>query len=65
MKFTKNLDLLGRILRLVISAILFGLSYKFSSWILLLAGLFTLAEALFSWCLLFAIFGINHCRLKK
>lgn len=57
----KNLDTLGRLIRLAISAVLFYLSAEFKSKFLLLAAAFTLFEALFSWCVLYQILGINHC----
>jgi Protein of unknown function (DUF2892) len=35
------------------------------SWIALIAGLFTLFEALMSWCVLYQILGKSECPVKK
>lgn len=63
--FQKNLDKFGRILRLIASLVLFAFGILYDSKWLLLFGLFALIEAFSSWCLLFAIFGINTCKVKK
>lgn len=60
----KNLSTQGRLLRLGIAIILFGLAWFYWSWILLGFGLFTLYEAVASWCILYQIFGINSCSIK-
>lgn len=65
MKLQKNLNLSGRLLRGAFAVILFVLATIYSSYTLLFAAIFCLFEALFSWCALFQIFGINQCRIKK
>jgi len=63
--FKKNLNTQGRVLRLAVSAILLALGlYTNSKW-LLAFSLFTFLEFLFSFCILFALLGINHCKIKK
>ena len=55
--FTKNLGTRDRIFRFIGALVFLGLAYWLSSWLLLAAGLFTLFEALFSWCILYQILG--------
>jgi hypothetical protein len=63
--FKKNLNTSGRVIRLAVSATLlaFGI-YTGSKWLLALS-LFTFLEFLFSFCVVFALFGINQCKVKK
>lgn len=61
----KNLDLSGRLLRLGLSIVLFILAYSSHSFLLLLAAMFTLYEAIASWCIVYQLLGINHCPLDK
>lgn len=61
----KNLDLSGRLLRLGLSLVLFILAYSSHSAVLLLAAMFTLYEAMASWCIVYQLLGINHCPLDK
>jgi hypothetical protein len=60
----KNIGKPDRILRLIVGLILLALAYWNMSWILLLAGIFTLFEALMSWCILYQILGKNSCPRK-
>lgn len=60
-KMRKNIGTADRILRLVIAIILFVLAYIKGSWLLGFFGLFTLFEALFSWCILYQLLGKSSC----
>lgn len=61
----KNLDIQGRIIRLILAVLLFIIAWWQSSWIALGFGLFTLYEAFASWCILFQLLGINHCPIDR
>lgn len=61
----KNIGTKDRLIRLGISLILFALAYWKDSWILLFFALFTLFEALMSWCVLYQILGKSSCPIKK
>jgi hypothetical protein len=61
----KNIGTLDRLIRLSIAVILFIFAFWQKSWIAGLAGLFTLYEALASWCLLYQIIGKNTCPLSE
>jgi hypothetical protein len=60
----KNIGTADRLLRLFIAIVLLFLAYWKGSWVLLIAGLFVLFEAAFSWCVLYQILGKNSCPLK-
>jgi hypothetical protein len=60
----KNIGTPGRILRLTFAVILLGTAWYYSSWILLAAGLFTLFEAFYGWCILYQFLGKNSCDIK-
>ena len=57
----KNIGIHDRILRLIVGIFLLGLAYWVESWILLILGLFSLFEALMSWCIIYQILGKNSC----
>ena len=61
----KNIGTKDRVFRLGLSILL--LSYAAWQWslIALLCGLFTLFEALSSWCVLYQILGKTSCEVKK
>jgi Protein of unknown function (DUF2892) len=61
----KNIGLPDRILRFVIACALFALAYWYSSAVLLIIALFTLYEALASWCVLYQLLGKNSCPIDK
>lgn len=61
MHLKKNIGSQGRLLRLAIAIVLFILAYLEGSWILLVAGAFTLFEAAFSWCIVYQLLGKNSC----
>jgi hypothetical protein len=61
----KNIGTNDRILRLIIAFILFGLAVGFKSLILAAFGLFTLYEALASWCVLYQLIGKNTCPISN
>ena len=60
----KNIGKPDRILRLIVGILLLGWAYWQMSWILLVIGIFTLFEALMSWCILYQILGKNSCPRK-
>ncbi|HEY5236296.1 MAG TPA: DUF2892 domain-containing protein [Rhabdochlamydiaceae bacterium] len=60
----KNIGKPDRILRLIVGILLLGWAYWQMSWVLLVLGLFTLFEALMSWCILYQILGKNSCPRK-
>ena len=60
----KNIGTSGRIVRLLIALVLLGMAYQRHSWLLLLGGIFVLAEAFLSWCIIYQILGINACPRK-
>lgn len=61
----KNIGSSDRILRFALSLILFALAFWQASIILLLFALFTLYEALASWCVLYWILGKSSCPIQK
>lgn len=61
----KNLGTRGRLIRFVMSLLLFVLAWRNQSLLLFGAALFTLYEALASWCVIYQLLGINHCPLDK
>jgi hypothetical protein len=65
MKLKKNLNLSGRLLRGSIAFILLILGLKENSTLLLVASLFVFLEAIFSYCVLFGMLGINQLKKKK
>ncbi len=65
MKLKKNIGTPGRILRFSVALVLFAFAYGLSSWLLLIAALFTVFEAAFSWCVLYQLLGKNSCPIQK
>lgn len=61
----KNIGTPDRLLRLAIAIVLLIFAYWYSSWILLGFGLFTLYEAVASWCVLYQLLGRNSCPIDK
>jgi len=61
----KNIGGKDRIIRFLISVILFVLALHFQSWILLLFAIFTLYEAAASWCALYWLLGKDSCSIEK
>lgn len=61
----KNIGLKDRLLRFSLALVLFGLAIWFQSWVLAIFGLFTLYEALASWCVLYQLIGKNTCPINK
>jgi hypothetical protein len=64
MGMKKNIGKPDRLLRLIVGILLLGCAYWKMSWILLVLALFTLFEALMSWCILYQILGKNSCPRK-
>ena len=71
--FKKNLNTSGRILRFVIAFIFLVLAiWQWgwqSSWLWgcidLMVAIFVFFEAMKSWCVVYHLFGINHCLIDK
>lgn len=63
--FKKNIDDTGRVIRLAIAVALFAIALWQDSWIAALLGVFTLAEAYFSWCVFYQLMGWNSCPINK
>jgi hypothetical protein len=53
-----------RLFRVFIAVFLLIAAYLKSSWILLAFSGFVFFEAIFSWCIVYQIFGRNSCKLK-
>ena len=60
----KNIGMSGRLLRAAIGVALLGYAYFTGSWIAFGFAIFTLFEALASWCVLYQILGKNSCPRK-
>ena len=65
MLFPKNIGPSGRMIRLVIAIILFGVAAWTMSWVFLLIALFVLFESLMSWCVVNHLLGKNSCLINK
>lgn len=65
MKLCKNIGTSGRWMRGGIGAVFLVIAYWKMSWIALVIGLFTLFEAVMSWCILYQILGKSSCPIKK
>jgi hypothetical protein len=65
MKLPKNINTSGRWLRGIIGVLLLVMALWKMSWILLIAGAFTLFEAMMSWCVVYHILGKSSCPIKK
>ncbi len=61
----KNMGTPDRLWRLGLAILFFIAAWYWASLILTLVGLFTLFEALFSWCVVYQLMGKNTCPLKK
>lgn len=61
----KNIGTKDRVFRLGLSVVLFAYAAWQGSWIALLAGIFTLYEAIASWCILYQILGKSSCPIKN
>ncbi|MCE5294902.1 MAG: DUF2892 domain-containing protein [Chlamydiales bacterium] len=64
MLFTKNISNKDRLLRAIFSFILFVGAYLTGSYIMLALALFCLYEAIYSWCVVYALLGKNSCPRK-
>lgn len=61
----KNIGLTDRLIRFALSLLFFGLAWWYASWIFLAVALFTLYEAIASWCVLYQILGKSSCPIDK
>jgi len=59
-----NIGDLDRLGRAIIGAIILALGIQFNSWLGLI-GVIPLMTGLIGWCGLYAVFGINTCKVKK
>ncbi|CDZ80422.1 hypothetical protein BN1013_00934 [Candidatus Rubidus massiliensis] len=57
----KNIGTTDRVTRAILAIILLFLAFWYHSWILAIFGLFTLYEALASWCIFYQLIGKNSC----
>lgn len=57
----KNIGMSDRLVRFIIGVFLLGLAYWAKSWIIFILALFSLFEALMSWCILYQLLGKNSC----
>ena len=64
-KLPKNINSTGRWIRGSIGVLLLAYAYWEMSWIALVIGLFTLFEAMMSWCVVYHILGKSSCPVKK
>jgi len=60
----KNIGFSDRLIRFIIGVILVGGAFLFKSTSLALFGLFTLYEAVASWCILYQLIGRNTCPIN-
>jgi len=61
----KNIGTVDRLIRLTIAILLFAYAWWAGSWLALAFGLFTLYEALASWCVLYQLLGKNSCPIDR
>ena len=61
----KNIGSADRIIRLILGVILIALGIGSINPVLMIAGIFSVYEAVSSWCVFYAILGRNTCPLKK
>ncbi|MBA3238806.1 MAG: DUF2892 domain-containing protein [Parachlamydiaceae bacterium] len=61
----KNIGTYDRLFRFTLAVILLFFSWWYASWIVLGFGLFTLYEALASWCVVYHLLGKNSCPISK
>lgn len=60
----KNIGTTDRVVRLCIAFLFFIVAFflsGFGRWVVVLLGLFSLYEALFSWCAFYVLLGKNTC----
>ncbi len=57
----KNINTLGRIVRLAMAIVLLGFGFYKSSYLLAAVGLFVLYEACAAWCIVYHFLGKNSC----
>lgn len=60
----KNIGAKDRLIRLAIALLLFAYAYWQKSYIALGAGIFTLLESAFSWCVFYQLIGKNTCPIN-
>ena len=65
MRLKKNIGTADRLIRLAISAVLFGMGFWQRNWVVLGLAAFTLLEAALSWCIFYQLIGKNSCPINK
>lgn len=60
-----NIGTFDRTIRLTIGISLLAGAWYFNSWLLAAAGVFSLFEALFSWCAWYQLLGKNTCPINS
>ncbi len=60
----RNIGTRDRVIRLSIALALFAYAFWQSSWIAFGAGVFTLLESVFSWCIFYQLIGKSSCPIK-
>lgn len=61
----KNIDNFGRLWRFLLGVALLAYAIWASSWLALIFALFCFFQALFSWCVMYQIFGWNSCPIHR
>ena len=61
----KNIGTADRVLRFILACIFCMLAIIYKSWILAIVSLFTLYEAIASWCVFYQLIGKNSCPISK
>ena len=62
---TPNIGINDRIARLIIGVVLISLALIYKSTFMALGGLFSIYEAVSSWCVFYQILGRNTCSIKN
>jgi len=62
---TPNIGINDRIARLIIGVVLISLALIYKSTFMALGGLFSIYEAVSSWCVFYQILGKNTCPIKS
>lgn len=65
MKLKKNVGKVDQIVRYVIALVLVVLSIVLSVWWLVIPAIVLVLTALFSFCGLYTLFGINTCKIEE
>ena len=61
----KNVGAADKTVRIIIAVLIAAAGYYYNNWWLYLIALLLLITALFGFCPIYKMFGINTCKLKK